>query len=83
MRLINRYRGARNDTESFVINFFYEAMVFFYGEATTSIEDKRKFLENLSKTKGVMDDEMAKRGGARKRKNLERASNLTKKQKKD
>jgi hypothetical protein len=83
MRLINRYRGARNDSESFVINFFYEAMVFFYGSATMLIEDKRKFLENLAKTQGVMDDEMAKRGGAKKRKNLERASNFTKKHKKD
>jgi len=58
-------------------------MAFFYGATTASSEDKRKFLENLAKTQGVMDDEMAKRGGATKRKNLERASNFNKKPKND
>jgi len=36
-------------------------MAFFYGATTASSEDKRKFFENLAKTQGVMDDEMAKR----------------------
>ncbi len=57
------------------------AMAFFYGASATSSEEKRKFLDNLAKTQGVMDDEMAKRGGATKRKNSERASNFSKKPK--